>query len=252
MQALVQGLVAGGQLTFAGGSFVMHDEAATTYNDMVRQTTLGARFLQQQFNYSVTTAWQIDPFGHSGVQASLFSSPLLGMDAVYFVRVSYEEFAARSANKTLEMVWQASPSLPELQTFAGIMYGGYGPPALLDFDYSALFPLPINDDPALLDNNVAEMVDIFVANAQIQAPAYQGDIAFYEGFDFNYETAGTIFKNLDKLIHYVNLDGRVNTFYSTPDMYTAAKMATPNVTWPVKANSDFFRELPVLMMAAGG
>ena len=46
------------------------------------------------------------------------------------------------------------------------------------------------------------------------------------------------FSNLDKLIHYVNLDGRVNTFYSTPHKYTLAKAAS-DVTWPTDTN-DFF------------
>lgn len=36
------------------------------------------------------------------------------------------------------------------------------------------------------------------------------------GCDFQYSNARTWFKNLDKLIKYVNADGRVNTFYSTP------------------------------------
>lgn len=46
------------------------------------------------------------------------------------------------------------------------------------------------------------------------------------------------FKNLDKLIHYANMDGRVHAFYSTPDAYVAAKHGY-NATWPVKTD-DFF------------
>lgn len=46
------------------------------------------------------------------------------------------------------------------------------------------------------------------------------------------------FSNLDKLIHYANLDGRVNAFYSTPAIYAAAKN-TYNTTWPLKED-DFF------------
>lgn len=44
-----------------------------------------------------------------------------------------------------------------------------------------------------------------------------------------------------RLIHYVNLDGRVNVFYSTPAAYVAAKAAYPasDVAWPVKTD-DFF------------
>jgi alpha-mannosidase len=43
------------------------------------------------------------------------------------------------------------------------------------------------------------------------------------GTDFNYMNANSWYKNLDKLMHYVNLDGRVNVFYSTPTLYTRAK-----------------------------
>lgn len=46
------------------------------------------------------------------------------------------------------------------------------------------------------------------------------------------------YKNLDKLIHYANLDGRVNAFYSTPAAYTDAKHAY-DAAWPLKTD-DFF------------
>lgn len=51
--------------------------------------------------------------------------------------------------------------------------------------------------------------------------------------------AQPLVQNLDKLLHYVNLDGRVNVLYSTPEAYVAAKHKY-NVTWPVKADDDFF------------
>ena len=34
------------------------------------------------------------------------------------------------------------------------------------------------------------------------------------------------FANMDKIIHYVNLDGRINVLYSTPSAYTDAKLST--------------------------
>jgi hypothetical protein len=46
------------------------------------------------------------------------------------------------------------------------------------------------------------------------------------------------FKNLDKLIHHVNQDGRVRAFYSTPSQYTKAKHSY-RAEWPVKRD-DFF------------
>lgn len=55
------------------------------------------------------------------------------------------------------------------------------------------------------------------------------------GSDFEYLNANTWFKNLDKLIHYTNQDGRVNAFYSTPTLYTDAKHAA-NLTWSTKTD----------------
>ena len=46
----------------------------------------------------------------------------------------------------------------------------------------------------------------------------QNNIMFTMGSDFQYNNANTWFKNLDKLINYVNLDGRINAFYSTPTL----------------------------------
>jgi alpha-mannosidase len=58
------------------------------------------------------------------------------------------------------------------------------------------------------------------------------------GSDFQYSNANTWFKNLDKLIHYANIDGRVNVFYSDPVQYTMAKLSQ-NITWQV-VTDDFF------------
>ncbi len=58
------------------------------------------------------------------------------------------------------------------------------------------------------------------------------------GSDFNYLNANTWFKNLDKLIHYTNMDGRINAFYSTPTLYTNAKHAA-NLSWSTK-DDDYF------------
>lgn len=44
----------------------------------------------------------------------------------------------------------------------------------------------------------------------------------------------------DKLIHYLNLDGRVNAFYSTPSIYTDAKLSVGKA-YTLKTD-DFFRE----------
>ncbi|ONM26652.1 putative alpha-mannosidase [Zea mays] len=61
---------------------------------------------------------------------------------------------------------------------------------------------------------------------------------FTMGTDFKYQYAESWFRNMDKLIHYVNKDGRINALYSTPSIYTDAKYAA-NEQWPLKTN-DFF------------
>lgn len=52
----------------------MHDEAATHYIDMIDQTTLGHRFIKKEFDATPRIGWQIDPFGHSAVQAYLLGA----------------------------------------------------------------------------------------------------------------------------------------------------------------------------------
>ena len=52
----------------------MHDEAATHYIDMIDQTALGHRFIKEEFGVTPRVGWQIDPFGHSAVQAYLLGA----------------------------------------------------------------------------------------------------------------------------------------------------------------------------------
>jgi hypothetical protein len=56
------------------GGYCMHDEAATHYVDMVDQTTLGHRYIMDQFGKVPRIGWQIDPCGHSAVQAYLLGA----------------------------------------------------------------------------------------------------------------------------------------------------------------------------------
>lgn len=77
----------------------MHDEAAPHYIDMIDQTTLGHRYIKEQFNLTPRIGWQIDPFGHSAVQAYLLgaevcsSLPVLYIDLIsYHLQSNYVQY----------------------------------------------------------------------------------------------------------------------------------------------------------------
>ncbi|RAL41460.1 hypothetical protein DM860_010254 [Cuscuta australis] len=238
MQNTVRELVNSGQLEFINGGWCMHDEAATHYIDMVDQTTLGHRYIKQQFNVTPRIGWQIDPFGHSAVQAYLLGTEV-GFDSLYFGRIDYQDRAKRKGEKSLEVIWRASKSLgSSSQIFSGAFPENYEPPSGFYFEVNSDSPI-VQDDTDLFDYNVPERVNDFVAAALSQANITRTNhVMWTMGTDFQYQYAHTWFRNLDKLIHYVNQDGRVNALYSTPSVYTDAKHASDQ-SWPLKTD-DFF------------
>ncbi|KAK3003363.1 hypothetical protein RJ639_020183, partial [Escallonia herrerae] len=125
-----------------------------------------------------------------------------------------------------------------LQIFTGIFPRHYDPPDGFTFEINDESP-PIQDDALLFDYNVQERVNDFVAAAIVQANITRtSHIMWTMGTDFRYQYAVSWFRQMDKFIHYVNKDGRINALYSTPSIYTDAKYAA-NEYWPLKAG-DFF------------
>lgn len=237
-QGQVKKLVDSGQLEFINGGWCMHDEATTHYIDMIDQTTLGHRFIKQQFNKTPRVGWQIDPFGHSAVQAYLLGAEL-GFDSLFFARIDYQDREKRKDQKTLEVVWQGSKTFgPSAQIWTDAFPVHYSPPNGFSFAINDDSP-PIQDDVLLFDYNVAQRVNDFVEASITQANVTRTNhIMWTMGDDFQYQYADSWFKQMDKLIHYVNKDGRVNAFYSTPSIYTDANNAA-NEAWPLKLD-DYF------------
>ncbi|XP_061344400.1 probable alpha-mannosidase At5g13980 [Gastrolobium bilobum] len=234
----VKQLVNSGQLEFINGGMCMHDEAATHYIDMIDQTTLGHQFLKEEFGVTPRIGWQIDPFGHSAVQAYLLGAEV-GFDSLFFARIDYQDRAKRKDEKTLEVVWQGSKSLgSSAQIFSGAFPENYEPPSNFYYEVNDDSPI-VQDDVNLFDYNVPERVNEFVSAAISQANITRTNhIMWTMGTDFKYQYAHTWFRQLDKFIHYVNQDGRVQALYSTPSIYTDAKHAA-NEAWPIKTD-DFF------------
>jgi len=68
---------------------------------------------------------------------------------------------------------------------------------------------------------------LVIPHFYLQAAHYKTNhILTLMGEDFTYKTGSPWFENMDKLIHYINEDGRVNIMYSTPAIYTRAGAIT--------------------------
>ncbi|KAL0029171.1 hypothetical protein WJX79_000097 [Trebouxia sp. C0005] len=236
---LVRKLVDNGQLDFVNGGYVQHDEAAAHYVAMIDQTTRGHSFIKEQFGKVPTIGWQLDPFGHSATHAALMCG-LLGFDGLFFGRADYQDMDLRKPAKQMEMLWRGAKSFGDTADVftSNFPTGNYGAPGGFWYDPWSQDD-PIMDDKCLYDYNVQNRVDDFVrASKDISSVTYGDDILIPFGSDFQWISAHQYYKNVDKLIHYINADGRINAFYSTPAEYVAAKH-TYNHSWPLKTD-DFF------------
>uniref|UniRef100_A0A4W4H8V2 Alpha-mannosidase n=1 Tax=Electrophorus electricus TaxID=8005 RepID=A0A4W4H8V2_ELEEL len=241
---VVTQLVEQGRLEFINGGWCMSDEATTHYSAVIDQMTLGLRFLNDTFGECgrPRVAWHIDPFGHAREHASLFAQ--MGFDGFFFGRLDYQDKARRMKAREMEMVWRASQSLkpPAADLFTGVLPNGYNPPPGFCWDQSCS-DAPVQDDPDLDDYNVDMLVATFLNIASAQAQVYKTNhIVMTMGSDFQYENANLWYKNMDKLIRYVNAQQAngsvVNVLYSTPSCYLQ-ELHLANLTWPLKTD-DFF------------
>lgn len=107
----VKKLINEGRLEIIGGGWSMNDEGAAHYQSTVDQFTLGLRYLEDTLGKCARPkiGWQIDPFGHSREQASIFAQ--LGFDGFYFARLDYRDRDQRKADKTMDLLWTGSENL---------------------------------------------------------------------------------------------------------------------------------------------
>lgn len=246
MKQIVKGLVNNGQLEFINGGWCMNDEATTTYQSIIDQMTIGLKFLEENFGQCARprVGWQIDPFGHSNEQASLFAQ--FGFDGMFFQRVHYMDKWSLSMSKSLDLIWRGDEALASDSgsIYTNVFIDTYNAPSTFCFDTFCL-------DSNLVDNrksyeyNIEERVSSFIGYAKYYAQHKRTNhIMIPMGGDFQYTSARQNFKNLDKLIKYLNKmrPDQVNAFYSTPSCYQYALNEagkTANISWPQKLN-DFF------------
>ncbi|BFF95147.1 lysosomal alpha-mannosidase-like [Drosophila madeirensis] len=241
VKQVVKKLVNEGRFEFTGGAWSMNDEAAVNYQSVIDQFTVGLKWLDETFGACARPriGWQIDPFGHSREQASIFAQ--MGYDGEFFARMDHSDKNNRLDNLAMEMIWDASESLTNDELFTGLLYRHYSAPPGYCFDVHC------GDDPIIdaksYDNNVKSRVDDFLSYVSNVAKYYRSNhIMIPMGDDFQYEDAQVNFKNMDKLIKYVNArqaDGSTyNLFYSTPACYLNS-VHEGLQTWPNKTD-DFF------------
>ncbi|XP_034669856.1 lysosomal alpha-mannosidase [Drosophila subobscura] len=222
VKQVVKKLVNEGRLEFTNGAWSMNDEAAVNYHSVIDQFTVGLKFLDETFGACARprVGWQIDPFGHSREQASLYAQ--MGYDGEFFSRMDHKDKARRMEDLSLEMIWDASESLSDAKLFTGLLYSSYWETSGFCFDVLC------RDDPIIdgdsYDNNVQTRVDDFIAYADKVAAKFRTThIMIPLGGDFQYEDAHINYKNMDKLIKYVNArqanGSHYNIFYSTPGCY---------------------------------
>jgi len=85
-KAVIKKLIADEQLEIVHGGMVSTDEACTDYADILRNFEQAHDFLWQEFQIKPKIGWQLDPFGHSAANASLFAE--MGLEAMVFARIN--------------------------------------------------------------------------------------------------------------------------------------------------------------------
>ncbi|CAG5096373.1 Oidioi.mRNA.OKI2018_I69.XSR.g14587.t1.cds [Oikopleura dioica] len=127
----------------------------------------------------------------------------------------------------MEFLWQtrSTGSFNIGSLFSGLNENGYNPPPGFCFDWVCEGDQPIMDDKRLHDYNVDDVIKRFKIEAEKQRAHFKGNnIMMTMGSDFQYRNAFMWYKNLDKLIKYVNAaDVGLNLIYSTPSCYMKAK-----------------------------
>lgn len=239
-QNLTQRLVASKQLTFMTAGWVQTDEGCVYYGDTINQMELGHRFLMNTFGIFPTSSSQIDPFGHSATHANLLSE--MGFNSMFAARVEYQYYNALVANKSLEILWQPSPSLGT-SIYIDVFYNkNYSPPPGFCMDGTAGC-----NDAAFSSSCDQARINTFLSLVRAQANVTLGnDVALQFGNDFTYSNAASWYASIDHLINCINSNATWNSsyylFYSNFDIYTNAKFLAVNssLSFPLKKDDDFF------------
>ncbi|XP_031357681.1 lysosomal alpha-mannosidase-like [Photinus pyralis] len=224
LREMVRGLVNGGQLEMVSGGWSMNDEAATNYQSIIDQMTLGLRTLEDLLGKCgrPRVGWQIDPFGHTNAMATVFAE--LGFDGLFFWRMDYRDYEARHADKRTEFVWRGSSDLgAQSDIFTSMLYENYNAPYNFCWDVQC-GDERINDDKTSRSYNADQRVKEFHDRIIAQASKYStNNILITMGGDFTFAAAEMYYNSIDLLIKgFKEFHPEINMIYSTPSCYVNA------------------------------
>lgn len=224
IKSITRQLVNEGRLEFINGGWCMNDEATVSYHSTIEQMTLGLKFLNETFGTCgmPRVGWQIDPFGHTNEQASLFAQ--FGFDGMFFTRIGYKDKERRTRDKSLDLIWHGDRALPSQSgsIFTNIFRDTYETP-LWCFD-------SICQDDKIVDNkksyeyNVEQKGNDLIKYLRKYADEkLTNNLLIPFGGDFHFSAAGQNFKSFDRLIKFIRTTAQdINIFYSTPSCYQLA------------------------------
>jgi alpha-mannosidase len=257
-QQAVKQLVQQGRWEFVNGGLVQVDEATSHYSAMLDQMTMGMRFLYNELEVLPRVAWSTDAAGHSATEALLKASG--GFAGVFHGTADPSDLQQRQANQAAELIWRSSPSCGrECDLFTVNFQQEFWCPATANPSQQLHSPQHVpafNTTPSCalqmiileehLWENSSQLVDHFVSKSQQWSRfTHGGDVAFVVNNNFSMHSAADWYSSLDRLVDAVNVDGRINAFYSTPSWYLQAKMADENVEWAVKEDDFMSPALPI-------
>jgi len=233
-----------GRIEFIIGGIVMNDEAAAHYESIINQMQQGHQFLIDTFGSKAIPkiGWQIDPFG-----ASVGTPVLLAydcFDALVISRINYLEKDYRQDTQTMEFIWHGTSNLgAETDMFTHLLdYQSYCTPGGFSFDNEwNIYDSATNPNPPITPVNIQQRASALVDNLKTRAGFFATDnFLFPFGCDFDYQNAVTNFKNMDKLINYINANSSygVHMKWATLSEYFDAVSQVPT-TWP-EYTGDFF------------
>jgi hypothetical protein len=221
-------LIKSGQLELVGGGLVQHDEALPSLDMMIRQLERGLDFLSEEFGITqLPVAWQIDPFGHSGLSPALFRQ--FGFQ--YFVgnRINQTFKEGLKHTQALEFIWQGSALGPQTDIFTHILPESYN------------FPFDLN--PYLESSCWYEQRScadhLFALILRQQRFFRHNKLMILYGDDFTYDIRSFtehFFQRTESLFEEMSVKYGINVHWGTPSAYFASISTTALPTFL----GDFF------------